>query len=92
MRSTIMDIPLTITSIMRYGTSIFGDRELVTCTEDGARRRTYAEAGRRAARLANALRRLGVDADQRVGTFMWNNAEHLEAYLAVPSMGAVLHR
>ena len=24
-------------------------------------------------------------------TFMWNNAEHLAAYLAVPSMGAVLH-
>src|ERR1700740_2985703 len=86
-----MDTPLAIASIMRYGTSIFGDREVVTCTEDGARRRTYAEAGRRAARLANALRRLGVDADQRVGTFMWNNAEHLEAYLAVPSMGAVLH-
>src|ERR1700729_3067767 len=86
-----MDIPLTIASIMRYGTSVFGDREVVTCTEDGTRRRTYAEAGRRAARLANALRRLGVDADQRVGTFMWNNAEHLEAYLAVPSMAAVLH-
>ena len=91
MRSTMMDIPLTIASIMRYGTSIFGDREVVTCTEDATRRRTYAEAGRRAARLANALRRLGVDDDQRVGTFMWNNAEHLEAYLAVPSMGAVLH-
>ena len=86
-----MDVPLTITSIMRYGTSVFGDREVVTWTGDGTRRRTYAEAGRRAARLANALRRLGVDADQRVGTFMWNNAEHLEAYLAVPSMGAVLH-
>ena len=91
MRSTMMDTPLTITSIMRYGTTIFGDREVVTCTGDGTRRRTYAEAGRRAARLANALRRLGVDADQRVGTYMWNNAEHLEAYLAVPSMGAVLH-
>jgi fatty-acyl-CoA synthase len=91
MRSTMMDIPLTITSIMRYGTSVFGDREVVTCTDDGTRRRTYAEAGRRAARLANGLRRLGVDAGQRVGTFMWNNAEHLEAYLAVPSMGAVLH-
>jgi len=62
-RSTIMDIPLTIASIMRYGTSVFGDREVVTCTEDGSRRRTYAEAGRRAARLANALRRLGVDHD-----------------------------
>ncbi len=91
MRSTMMDTPLTIASIMRYGTSIFGNREVVTCTEDGTRRRTYAEAGRRAARLANALRRLGVDGDQRVGTFMWNNAEHLEAYLAVPSMGAILH-
>src|ERR1700738_1439438 len=87
----MMDLPLTITSIMRYGTSVFGDREVVTWTGDGTRRRTYAEAARRAARLANALRRLGVDADQRVGTFMWNNAEHLEAYLAVPSMGAVLH-
>src|SRR5487761_388223 len=86
-----MDLPLTIMSIMRYGTSIFGDREVVTSTGDGTRRRSYAEAGGRAARLANALRRLGVDGDQRVGTFMWNNAEHLEAYLAIPSMGAVLH-
>jgi fatty-acyl-CoA synthase len=91
MRSTMMDIPLTVTSIMRYGTSVFGDREVVTCTGDSVRRRSYAEVGRRAARLANALRDLGVDGDQRVGTFMWNNAEHLEAYLAIPSMGAVLH-
>src|SRR5713226_738756 len=87
----MMDLPLTITSIMRYGTSVFGDAEVVTWTGDGTRRRTYAEEGRRAARLANALRGLGVDGDQRVGTFMWNNAEHLEAYLAIPSMGAVLH-
>jgi fatty-acyl-CoA synthase len=64
---------------------------VVTWTGEGTRRRSYAEAGRRAAQLANALRRLGTDGDQRVGTFMWNNAEHLEAYLAVPSMGAVLH-
>src|SRR4029077_531261 len=90
-RSTMMDLPLTITSIMRYGTSVFGDAEVVTWTGDGTRRRSYAEAGRRAARLANALRGLGIDSDQRVGTFMWNNAEHLEAYLAIPSMGAVLH-
>src|ERR1700678_4088480 len=93
MRSTMMDIPLTVASIMRYGTSVFGDREVVTSAGSGSppRRRTYAEVGRRAARLANALRGLGVDADQRVATFMWNNAEHLEAYLAIPSMGAVLH-
>jgi fatty-acyl-CoA synthase len=87
----MMDIPLTVTSIMRYGTTVFGDRSVVTLGGEGTRRRSYAESGRRAARLANALRRLGVDADQRVATFMWNNAEHLEAYLAIPSMGAVLH-
>ncbi|MEV5573546.1 long-chain fatty acid--CoA ligase [Spirillospora sp. NPDC052269] len=87
----MQDVPLTITSIMRFGTEVFGAREVVTWTADGPRRRTYAEVGERAARLANALRGLGVDGDQRVGTFMWNNAEHLEAYLAIPSMGAVLH-
>jgi len=88
----MMDYPLTITTILRYGTSIFGDKEVVTCAgEEPARRRSYADVGIRSARLANALRALGVDADQRVGTFMWNNAEHLEAYLAIPSMGAVMH-
>ena len=91
MRSTMMDVPLTVTGIMRHGTGLFGGREVVTCTEEGARRQTYAETGARAARLANALRALGVDADQRVATLLWNNAEHLEAYLGVPSMGAVLH-
>src|SRR5205823_6152342 len=55
------------------------------------RRSSYAEVGREAARLAHALRGLGITGDQRVGTFMWNNTEHLVAYLAVPAMGAVLH-
>src|SRR5580704_10616467 len=88
----MMDIPLTVTSIMRYGTTAFAGKEVVTCAGDAPpRRRTYAALGERTARLANALRSLGVDGDQRVGTFMWNNAEHLEAYYAIPSMGAVLH-
>ncbi len=91
MRSTMMDVPLTVTRIMQYGTSAFGDREVVTCTADASRRQTYAQTGVRVAKLAHALRSLGVDGDQRVATLMWNNAEHLEAYLAIPSMGAVLH-
>ncbi len=91
MRSTMMDVPLTVTRIMRYGTTVYGDREVVTYTPGGSRRQTYAETGVRVAKLANALVALGVDGDQRVATLMWNNAEHLEAYLAIPSMGAVLH-
>ena len=54
MRSTMMDVPLTIASIMRYGTSVFGDREVVTWTGDGTRRRTYDEAGRRAGDIRHA--------------------------------------
>src|SRR6202046_1136061 len=87
----MMDVPLTVTALMRYGTTAYGDREVVTCTTDGLRRQSYAQTGGRVAQLAHALRALGVDGDQRVATLMWNNSEHLEAYLAIPSMGAVLH-
>jgi fatty-acyl-CoA synthase len=91
LKSTMQDAQLTIGSLLTHGTTVHGDSEVVTATPDGTRSRTYADVGRRAAQLANGLRGLGIDADQRVATFMWNNAEHLEAYLAIPSMGAVLH-
>jgi len=89
--STMQDGPLSIGSLMRYGTTAYGTSEVATWTGAGSRRMSYAEMGRRCAQLAHALRRLGVTGDQRVATFQWNNQEHLEAYLAVPSMGAVLH-
>ena len=91
MDSTMQDFPLTIAGIMRHACSLHGDRMVTTATGDGYRHTTIAEVGAQAARLANALRRIGVTGDQRVATFMWNNAEHLTAYLAIPSMGAVLH-
>jgi fatty-acyl-CoA synthase len=87
----MQDFPLTIASIMRHACGIHGARAATTATGDGYRHISYREIGQQAAQLANALRRIGVTGDQRVGTFMWNNAEHLTAYLAVPSMGAVLH-
>jgi fatty-acyl-CoA synthase len=90
-KSTMQDAQLTIGSVLEHGTTVHADSEVVTATADGTRDRSYAEVGRRTAQLAHGLRGLGVDADQRVATFMWNNVEHLEAYLAIPSMGAVLH-
>ena len=92
MQSTMQDVPLTVATIMRYACDVNGERTVTTATGDGGHRTlTYRELGEQAGRLANALRALGVTGDDRVGTFMWNNAEHLAAYLAVPSMGAVLH-
>ncbi|SOJ56743.1 3-methylmercaptopropionyl-CoA ligase [Mycobacterium simulans] len=91
MDSTMQDYPLTITAIMRHGCGVHGSRTVTTATGSGYRHISYRDLGRQAAQLANALRRLGVTGDQRVATFMWNNAEHLAVYLAAPAMGAVLH-
>src|SRR5262245_41202645 len=92
MRSTMMDLPLQVSRLLEHGSTVHGSSEVVTWTADGPRRTSYAEVGAKAAQLAHALREdLGVVGDQRVATFMWNNAEHLIAYFAVPSMGAVLH-
>ena len=91
MYSTMQSFPLTITAILRHACRVHGARKVTTATGDGYRDCTYAELGQHAAQLANALRRIGVDGDQRVATFMWNNTEHLTAYMAIPSMGAVLH-
>ncbi len=87
------DVPLLVSRILEHGSTVHGERsEVRTWTGDGVRRMTYAEVGRRAAQLAHGLRdELGVTGDQRVGTLCWNNNEHLISYLAVPSMGAVLH-
>ncbi|UUV28649.1 fatty acid--CoA ligase [Amycolatopsis roodepoortensis] len=91
MRSTMQGTPLTVASILRHGVEIHGDRRVITATGEGFRQTTYEQVGQRCGQLANALRRLGIAGDDRVATFQWNNQEHLEAYAAVPAMGAVLH-
>ncbi|HVX22029.1 MAG TPA: long-chain fatty acid--CoA ligase [Acidimicrobiales bacterium] len=91
MRSTMQDGPLLITGILRHGAAVYGESTVTTVEPDGYRTATFAEVATRAEQLASALRRLGVGPGDRVGTFCWNNQTHLEAYLAVPSMGAVLH-
>jgi fatty-acyl-CoA synthase len=91
--STMQDTPLLVSRILEHGRRVHGASTVTTWTGEGEpRRRTFRETGIRAVQLANALRdELGVSEGDRVATFMWNNAEHLEAYLAIPSMGAVLH-
>ncbi|MBV9513884.1 MAG: long-chain fatty acid--CoA ligase [Mycobacteriaceae bacterium] len=91
MDSTMQDFPLTITGILRHGTGWHANRKVITATGDGCREATYGTIGERVAQLAHGLRKLSITGDERVATFMWNNQEHLEAYLAVPAMGAVLH-
>ncbi len=93
MKSTMMDVPLQVRRLLEHGAKVHGDSRVITAQGDGSQLHelTYRDLGRNAARLANGLRELGVGRGDRVATFMWNNAEHVEAYAAVPSMGAVLH-
>ncbi|MET9545104.1 long-chain-fatty-acid--CoA ligase [Streptomyces sp. NPDC006627] len=99
MYSTMPETPLTIARILQYGSTVHGTSTVATWNGQDFDRRSYAEVGRRAARLANAIRdQLGVRSGTRpqsgqgvVGTCMWNNTRHLELFLAVPAMGAVLH-
>ncbi|MGD0313453.1 MAG: long-chain fatty acid--CoA ligase [Acidimicrobiales bacterium] len=93
MLSTMQDAPLLVSGILRHGQNVYGDSRVVTVTgPDGeASEASFAEVAERSEQLAKALGRLGVGDGDRVGTFLWNNQTHQEAYLAVPGMGAVLH-
>jgi fatty-acyl-CoA synthase len=88
----MMDYPLTITQFFERSRRLFARKTLATRIPDRPLfRYTYAEFADRVSRLAGGLQALGVGPGDRVGTFMWNCHQHLEAYWAVPMMGAVLH-
>ena len=91
MLSTMQDFPLTIKMIFDHGRTVYADSEVVTLTTQGVTRASFAQVAERADKLAGALTRLGIGVGDRVGTFQWNSQEHLEAYFAIPCMGAVMH-
>ena len=89
--STMMERPLLISDLFEHGRRLYRDSRVITVEEGGDRVATYAEVGDRTDQLAKALQKLGVRQEDRVGTFCWNSQEHLEAYFAISSMGAVMH-
>lgn len=91
MASTMQPHQLAIADIFRHGKRVHAGSEVATFEGESTRRATFAEVGERVERLAGALSGLGIRPGDRVGTFSWNTQEHLEVYMAVPCMGAVLH-
>ncbi|OPX10278.1 long-chain fatty acid--CoA ligase [Mycobacterium sp. AT1] len=87
------DFDITLHHVMRRMRGMNSYAEVVTLLDaDGlVVRSTFGDVVRRADKLAAALHALGVRVGDRVATLAWNTQEHLEAYLAVPCMGAVLH-
>ncbi len=92
MNGLMMDYPLTLAHLLDRAGRYFPKQEIVSRRPDRSiHRTTYGEFHRRAGKLANALRRLGLASGDRVATLAWNHSRHLEAYFAVPLAGGVLH-
>lgn len=89
--ATMMDFPLTTQMILRRGERQFAQSKVSTFDGERLHSRNFSEIAQRASRLASALVSLGIQPGERVGTLCWNSHAHLEAYLAVPAMGRVLH-
>jgi fatty-acyl-CoA synthase len=86
------DYQLTLPYVLRRAEQLYGYREIVTRRPDKTfHRHTFADFVARSKRLAVALKGLGLEPGDRVGTLGWNTYQHLEAYFGVPSSGAVLH-
>ncbi|WP_448566335.1 long-chain fatty acid--CoA ligase [Thermus sp.] len=90
--STMMEEELNLWDFLERAAELFGRKEVVSRLHTGEiHRTTYAEVHRRARQLMGGLRDLGVGVGDRVATLAFNHFRHLEAYFAVPGMGAILH-
>jgi acyl-CoA synthetase (AMP-forming)/AMP-acid ligase II len=88
----MMNLPLTITSIMNFAEQVFGNSEIVSVTaDDPGHRYTYVDAFRRVRQLANALAAAGIREGDRVATLAWNDYRHFELYYAISCSGGVCH-
>ncbi|HOA92480.1 MAG TPA: long-chain fatty acid--CoA ligase [Quisquiliibacterium sp.] len=92
MQGLMMDMPLMISSIIRYAAEYHGSTPIVARTIEGELfRYDYRSAYARIQRLAHAIERLGMAPGDRVATLAWNTHRHFEMFYGVTGTGAVLH-
>nr|WP_309098944.1 long-chain fatty acid--CoA ligase [Fredinandcohnia onubensis] len=87
----MMNVPLLVSSMLERAERYFPNKTVVSRTSTGIVTHTYKEIGERTRRLSSALDKIGVSKGDRIGTLAWNHHRHLEAYFAIPGIGAVLH-
>ena len=92
MRSTMMDVPLSLNHLLDRAGELFARNEIVSRLPDKSlRRHTYGEYHQRTRKLAAALQSLGLRRGDRVATLSWNHHAHLECYFGIPAAGGVMH-
>ncbi len=92
MRGLMQQHRLTITSVIDYAETVYGDVEVVSRTIEGPLHRYgYRDCARRARQFAHALERLGIKSGDRVGGASWNHYRYLETFFGAAGVGAILH-
>jgi fatty-acyl-CoA synthase len=86
-RPSACDAPLTIAQILAHGVRKAPAQEIVY----GRLRQTYAQLGERVTPPRVGARRSRRRAGDTVAVMDWDSHRYLEAFFAVPMMGAVLH-
>lgn len=81
------EYPLLIKRLLLSGQRYRPENEIVC----GERRYNYADLNTRIARLANVLSEAGIKAGDTVAVMDWDSHRYLEAYFAIPMIGAILH-
>ena len=90
MLATMQEVPFSVGRILSYGSSVHSTTKVTTWRTGTAEETTFGAIGSRAAAFAHALNdTLDINADQRVGSLMYNCAEHLEVMFSVAAKGSV---
>ena len=88
MKSTMMNVPLSINHFLDRAGTIFSRNTVVSRLPDKSlRTQTYGAYYRRPRALASALQKLGLKKGERVATLCWNHHAHLECYFGIPAAG-----
>lgn len=90
--TSMMNTPLTITSVMKFAERVHGETEIVSVTADNPKHQySHRDACKRIRRLGNALKGLGAVRGDTMATLAWNDYRHLELYYALSCSGMVCH-
>lgn len=92
MSGTMMEMPLTISSLIKHAARYHADTEITSVEFDGSRQMSnWTKLECRSRKIASALGKLGVTSGQRVATIAMNNMRHLELYFGISGAGFVCH-
>jgi fatty-acyl-CoA synthase len=88
----MMQLPLTVSSLIRHAARHAGDVEIVSRRCEGdLHRSNWAEVELRSRRFAQALAALGTAPGDRVATLAWNGHRHVEIYYGASGSARVCH-